>query len=189
MILSVNGSDDELAYVRTPDIHEKDDIATVLGTHGYKMLENSYRVFEMLRRVKSQLKLVIIGDEKGIPPQIRQQPSVSVKGVSKRPDVMEILKKSKYYISTTLIENSYNAASEGVFCAEESFISDIGPHRELLDGMRLERVSVPGVHRPLLHVRRADLTAVNLKSWNDVIVDMISHVGRIGTARPVSVSH
>jgi hypothetical protein len=91
-----------------------------------------------------------------------------------RSTVIECLRKTRIYISTTLTENSYNAAAEGIFLADESYISDIGPHRELLLGMPFEEVSVPGVRTALLHVHRDRLSGANLQSWETVIVGMIS---------------
>jgi hypothetical protein len=88
--------------------------------------------------------------------------------------VIACLRRSRFYISTTFIENSYNAAAEGAFMADESYISDIGPHRELLMGMSYEAVRVPDVSRPLLHVKRQDLTGANLKNWQAVVVDMLA---------------
>jgi hypothetical protein len=100
---------------------------------------NSFRVFEMLKKTNSQLKLVIIRSVLTVPAALRESWDVVVRGVLTRPEVIDCLRKSRYYISTARIENSYNAASEGVFLAEESYISDIGPHRELQMNSALTR--------------------------------------------------
>ena len=50
LFLSVNGSDDELACLQSGEYTEKAHIATVVGTANYKALDDSLRVFEMLRR-------------------------------------------------------------------------------------------------------------------------------------------
>lgn len=170
--LSVNGSDDELAYVRNPDGLPKDHVATVVGTYPHKALDDSCRVFEMLRAKDDQLKLVVFGDEKGVPRHVRDHPNVVVMGSRSRGEVIEQLRRTMYYISTTYIENSYNAASEGIFLADESYISDIGPHRELLNGMPHDRVAIAGSCRPMLHVVRKSLSGLNLKSWDEVIRQM-----------------
>jgi hypothetical protein len=83
------------------------------------------------------------------------------------------LKTAKFYVSTTRIENSYNAASEGIFLAEESYISDIGPHRELLQGEFWERAAAAEFGVPLLKVRRANLKGMNLKTWDTVVSEML----------------
>lgn len=175
MVVSVNGSDDELAISQTEFLGTVDNIATVVGTYRYKAIEDSYHVFEMLRANNSGLKLVIIGDEKNIPKWLRKNNNVVVVGLLQREDVIEYLRRTKYYISTTHIENSYNAASEGAFIANESFISNIGPHKELIAGMDFEEISVPNMKRPMLHIKGKDLSTANLKTWDAVITDMISH--------------
>lgn len=173
LFLSVLGSDDELAHLEEPTVWHKDDIATVIGTNSHKALGDTFQVFEMLRRDDARLKLVIIGSATDVPRRLRRERGVIVRGLLSRPEVINCLKSSKYYVSTTLIEGSYNAASEGIFIAEESYISDIDPHRELLMNMRFDEVSVPRIGRPMLHVRRTDMSAANLKSWATVIGEMI----------------
>lgn len=172
--ISVNGSDDELELLEDNNKITKDDIAVVVGTYRYKAIDDSFRVFEMIRQCHaSDLKLIIIGVKESMPNYIRYNCNVIVTGLLPRSDVMTWLRKAKYYISTTYIENSYNAASEGAFLADESYISDIGPHRELLVDMPYEVVSVPGVTRPVLHVKKIDITTNNLKSWHAVISEMV----------------
>lgn len=174
LFLSVNGSDDELMYYQSGKAHEKDNIATVLGTQKYKLLKDSYHVFEMLREYNNQLKLVIIGNLKGIPEDLRTNRNVIIKGMLTRQEVVKWLKKTKYYISTTCIENSYNASSEGVLFADESYISDIGPHRELLMNTAINYVSIPKMQQPIIHVKNKNVLATNLKTWDQINVDMIN---------------
>jgi glycosyltransferase involved in cell wall biosynthesis len=174
LFLSVNGSDDELAYIHERSIEQKDDLATVIGTYSHKALRDSLRVFQMLRGRCDRLKLMVIGDAREVPRELHGTPNVIVRGVLTRPEVISCLRAARYYISTTLIENSYNAASEGIFTADESYISDIGPHRELLAGMHFDEVSIPDLDRRLLHVKRDELSNTNLKTWDTVIVEMIA---------------
>jgi hypothetical protein len=174
LFLSVNGSDDELAYLGSSDHTKKQDIATVVGTASYKALDDSCRLFEMLRKTDAGLKLVIFGNPKWIPAPLKRTPGVMIRGLEPRAAVIECLRQTRIYISTTRIENSYNAAAEGIFFADESYISGIGPHRELLLHMPFEEVLVPGVSSPMLHVRREYLTGANLKSWERVILDMLA---------------
>jgi hypothetical protein len=174
LFLSVNGSDDELAWLQSRQLTQKQDIATVVGTVSYKALDDSYRLFELLKQGNSRLKLIIIGYRKWVPRHLAIKPDVVLRGLEPRAAVIDWLRKSKIYISTTRLENSYNAAAEGIFFADESYISDIGPHRELLLNMPFEEVSVPGVRTPLLHVHRDRLTGENLKNWETVVVEMIA---------------
>jgi hypothetical protein len=174
LFLSVNGSDDELAWLQSKGVTPKEDIATVVGTVSYKALDDSFRLFEFLRKGDARLKLIIIGNPKWIPHGLTRKQNVVIRGLQPRSTVVDWLRKTKIYISTTRIENSYNAAAEGIFFADESYISDIGPHRELLVGMPFEQVSVLGVRTPLLHVHRDRLTGANLKNWETVVVEMIA---------------
>lgn len=174
LFLSVNGSNDELDLSNSNHDFKKDNIAVVIGTYRYKAIEDSFRVFEMIRQCHSPyLKLVIIGFRDYIPKNIRINSNVITTGLLARHDVIAYLRKAKYYISTTHIENSYNAASEGVFFAEESYISDIGPHRELLINMPFDIIPIPNVAKPVLHIKQCEITADNLKSWHAVITEMV----------------
>ena len=172
--VSVNGSDDELGYMSDPGMAVRGDIATVLGTYRYKAPQESWQVFRMLKARNPNLKLMIIGNATALPAPLRRDADVIVRGNLGRSEVVDCLLRSKYYLSATHVENSYNAASEGIFLADESYISDIGPHRELISGSRFERLSLPGVSVPLLHVKRADLSSAGLKAWNTVIADMLT---------------
>jgi hypothetical protein len=172
LFLSVNGSDDELAQVSAGLPAGRSHAAVVVGTYPHKDLDESCRVFEALRISDDRLELAVFGEERWIRRGLRGRPNVAIKGSRPRADVIDNLRRAKYYISTTRIENSYNAASEGIFLAEESYISDIGPHRELLQGLPHDRVMLPGVRQPMLHVERKSVTGAHLKTWNEVIVDM-----------------
>jgi hypothetical protein len=175
LFVSVNGSDDELARLQCPEETDRQDIATVVGTAPYKALGDTYRLFETLKRDNPALKLMIFGQPEYITAAfLAGKCDIVVRGLVPRAEVIECLRSSKFYLSTTRIENSYNAAAEGIFLAEESYISDIGPHRELLLNMPFDEVSVPGVPTRMLHLRRAQLTGANLRSWETVVEEMIA---------------
>jgi len=175
LFLSVNGSNnDELSNLTDLPTVAKENLALIIGTQKYKALMDSYYVFEMLRKNNDQLQLVIIGDTKSIPDDLRNRKNILIKGFVKRDEVLENLRKTKYYISTTRIENSSNATAEGVLFADESYISDIAPHREWLTNMPFDLVNIPSIGKPVLHVRRGDISGINLKTWDAVIVDMIN---------------
>jgi hypothetical protein len=176
LFLSVNGSDDELDCLQNYRVESKENIAAVLGTHRYKALKDSFRVFEMLKRENEPLKLIILGRESWVPNFLKGIRDVEIRGLVERSEVIDCLRKSKIYISTTRVENSYNAASEGIVFADESYISDIGPHRELLTNVPFDRIAVPGVDAPLLHVERKNLSGLNLKSWNTVVLEMLARI-------------
>jgi len=176
LFLSVNGSDDEISYLRNKFKMEKDNIAVVVGTQKYKVLLDSYHIFETLKKHNKLLKLFLIGSKGSIPVQLMNCKDVVTTGVLQQSDVIEFLKKTKYYISTTLVENSFNAASEGMIFADEAYISDIAPHRELLESESFERVSMSHLSNPVLRVKGEDIKGKNLKLWDDIIIEMVEKV-------------
>ncbi|QLZ67406.1 glycosyltransferase family 1 protein [Legionella sp. PC1000] len=172
--LSMNGSDKELSFLNLKELpKERDNIATVIGTYRYKAVEDSFHVYESLRKNNPELKLIIIGDEKSIPASLKSNKNIIIKGFVPREEVLNSLLKTKYYISTTHIENSSNGVSEGVFLADESYISDIGPHRELLKGMSFETLSIENLQRTMLHIKKENISARHLKTWDEVVEEML----------------
>ena len=180
LFVSVNGSDDEIcAYkngVEDGVNRDAEDIAVTVGTYSYKCIDDVYKVYAHLLKLNPNLRLIIIGDREYIPPHVLKDPRIVAKGVISQSEVFDLLRCSKYYITSTVIENASNATSEGTFLAQESFISDIGPHRELLKGAYFERIDNMGTRVSCLHVKRADLCPRNLKSWDQVIGEMIDLV-------------
>ncbi len=174
LFLSINGADDEIASLHQGDHTPAQDVATVVGTHDHKALRESLLVFHMLKREHKKLKLVVIGDARPLPSALRHHPDVQIRGVLPRSAVIECLRRSRYYISTTYVENSCNGASEGVFLSQASYISDIPPHAELLDGEHFDRVAIPGLSRPFLRLDRSRLHGLNLESWDTIINSMVA---------------
>lgn len=170
---SVNGSDDEINMFTKISVDTKSNIAVILGTYKYKDLYNSYKIFLYLRNQNSNLKLKIVGDKKYIPKYILLDENVEAIGLLSRKEVISLLLSAKYFITTSKIENSYNAASEGIFFADESYISDIGPHKELLKNEKFNLINLNNIESKIIQVKRNDLTLVNIKSWDTVIEEMI----------------
>lgn len=173
LTLSVNGSDDEIATHRHGTSSKIENMAVAVGTGQNKCIEDVYKIYVYLRKFNPELCLVIAGIKEDIPTYIQKDNLVILKGVLSQSEVCELLKRAKYYISATLIENSYNAASEGAFLAQESFVSDIGPHRELLKDTKYEIINYLNTQKTVLRVRRKDLNVNHLKTWDQVIVGMI----------------
>ena len=180
LFVSVNGSDDEINFINNGvgvslNI-DTENIAVAVGTYYYKCIDDVYKVYCHLRKLNQSLRLIIIGDKKYIPSHVVKDPRVVATGVLSQAEVCDFIHRSKYYITSTIIENSYNAASEGAFLSRESFISDIGPHRELLKGANIERLDNLGTRVEVLHAKSEDLDLKNLKSWDQVIGEMINLV-------------
>lgn len=177
LVVSVNGSDDEIEVFKErlnlKSTSEVDNIAVAVGTHRYKCIDDVYKTYVHLRQSNPGMRLFIVGEKEDIPSYILKDNLVILQGLLSQPQVCTLLKSAKYYITSTIIENSYNAASEGAYLAREAFVSDIGPHRELLKGMKFKVVDNLNTRVASFHVHRKDLSVNNLKSWDQVIVDMI----------------
>ena len=131
----------------------------------------------MLRSADGQLKLLIFGDDKWITRSVRSHPGVVVMGNRRRGEVIDTLRRSRYYISTTRIVELVECRLRGGFLRRPVvYISDIGPHRELLAGMPYDHVAVPGLDRPMLRVTRSNVSTANLRSWDQVINEMIARI-------------
>jgi len=180
LFLSVNGSDDEVFLFKKKGLHKKNNIAVVVGTYKYKAILDSYSIFEMLRSSNCHdLKLIIIGDPKNIPKKIIADNNVIIKGFLPHKSTINYLKKARYYISTTYLENSYNAASEGLLLANESYISDIAPHNELLINSIYKKISVKNIARHILWVQKKDINIKNLKLWENVVNEILNKIKNI----------
>jgi glycosyltransferase involved in cell wall biosynthesis len=180
-VISVNGSDDEIASCQVPPSPGASERTVVaVGTWRYKALNDALAVFEWLRCSDPELRMHVFGPAEFVPKALRNHDHVIVRGTVDRTEVIRTLRAARYYVSTTKLENSYCAASEGMFLSEESIVSDLPPHRELLVGEEFESMTVPGVATPLLRVRRARLTGSNLRSWDMVVREMLEVVRRLG---------
>ena len=83
------------------------------------------------------------------------------------------MRGSRYFLTATTTENSFNAAAEGIFLAEKSYISDIPPHRELIEGMNYKFIRNRA--GSFIHIQRRDLSSANIRSWDDVVMQMLNN--------------
>lgn len=177
LVVSVNGSDEEIMLhqhqIKSQQTLSLKNMAVAVGTCQYKCIDDVYSIYLHLREKNPTLTLVIAGIKEDVPDFIQRDPLVILRGVLPQREVCALLMEAKYYITATLIENSYNAASEGAFLAQEAFVSDIGPHRELLKNTPYSRLDTLKTRQPSLHVRRDDMQINHLKSWDQVIREMI----------------
>lgn len=171
--VSINGSDEELKAIsfNKPRI-PKENIAVVVGTYHHKNLEDSFKIFSKLRTQNRELKLLIFGETLSIPEFIMRDPDVKVFGVTNHNEVINFLSRAKFYINTSRIENSWNAAAEGLYLAEESFISKIPPHEELLQGIKFDELTDFGTYDSILWTSQKNLITLKLESWDQVITSM-----------------
>ena len=74
-------------------------------------------------------------------------------------------------------KNSYNAASEGIFLSEYSFISSIQPHLELLKNLPYKKCKFNSLDDDVLFLKKEELSAYNLKTWDQLIHEMLADAG------------
>lgn len=176
-IVSKNGSDEEIEYFEknkyAKDKGEYGNYAVVLGTHKHKAILDSYNLFKTIQDEDCLDKLMIIGSKDQLPDEILKDKSVDILGVMDRSDIMKLLSKAKIYISTTRIENSFNAASEAIFLAKKSYISAIPPHFELLNELEFNIRKFDSIELNMIEVNSADIDTRNLEKWDGIIEQII----------------
>ncbi len=166
-----NGSDDEINFEENKSIR-RENIAVTVGTHPYKRLDRVIDCFKYISKNYEINDLYIFGDSRNIK---IDNPNIHLMGNKPRDEVISMIAKSKFYITCTTTENSYNAASEGVFISDRSIISIIGPHEELLENETKEVINING--NDMYLVERNDLTKLNIIYWNDIINKMLLATG------------
>lgn len=180
-IVSKNGSDDEIEFFKkNKQVIVKrhfDNYAIVLGTHKHKAILDSYNLFNIIKDEEKLDKLKIIGSKDQIPNDVLNDllndESVELLGVMDRSDVMKLLAKAKIYISTTKIENSFNAASEAIFMSKKSYISAIPPHCELLNGLDFKIEKFDSINSSMIKVNSDEIDTINLDNWDTVIKQIV----------------
>jgi glycosyltransferase involved in cell wall biosynthesis len=178
VLTSVNGADDEIEIFNSGSSNNKFlKQAICVGTHKYKRIDRVFKIFLELLIEEPELNLIIIGEIKGISKKILSHPRVKATGVIERNEVISYLLTSKYYITATEVENSYNAASEGIFLSEYSFISSIQPHLELLKNLPYKKCKFNSLDDDVLFLKKEELSAYNLKTWDQLIHEMLADAG------------
>ena len=180
-VISPNGSDKEMELFRSGSTPRK-NIAVVVGTDTFKDLTKSYSIFLKLHKQNSKLRMVIFGEILRIPSYIRNNKNVDIKNIASNKEVLDVLSSAKFYINTSKIENSWNAASEGVLLADESFLSTILPHVELLEilvGVKYES------NKEVIHIKNEDISPTELPIWSLIIEDMIKIVNNLNLNKNV----
>ena len=173
LVISPNGSNEEIEMFERSLAHKTNDIAVVIGTYFYKDLNSSYNIFLKLKAKNPKLRLIIIGDSMMIPNKIKNEHYVDALGVIPHSKVVTLLSSSRFYINTSKVENSWNSASEGILLARESFISGIKPHLELVDIIAHDKYIFDN---GIIHVENKNVTSKGLLNWSNIILDMIKLV-------------
>jgi hypothetical protein len=175
VVLAPNGIDQALVDLseKTRNVDSRVNAITV-GTYSYKNLPATLALFKKLRSQSVTLqKLLIVGDPTLIPSHVASDLHVEILGRKSHGDVLALLAQSQAYISSSQIENSSNAALEGILLCKNSYLSDIPSHRELV--RRLGLVGGDEKSNGVSDYLRVSGPVKNVKSlgtWDQVLTDM-----------------
>ncbi len=110
--------------------------AITVGTYSYKRIDLTLKLFDKIKSKNSLETLVIIGS---IKPKVYDEKRKDIIYFShlSHTDLMYLMSRSKVFISASEIENSSNAALEGVCLSQEVYLSNIPSHAEIFKKMPL----------------------------------------------------
>lgn len=155
--------------------------AISVGTEKYKDLQNCLKVFDELKKSEKVVKLLIVGDESKIPQEILCREDIEATGVLHQEKVYELLRISQYYIHTTMIENSSNASIEGILLSENAILSDIEPHRELVEDPAKYLKKIGASEELYLQFNSADRDQLLIGSWPDAVNDLFREIQKVSS--------
>jgi glycosyltransferase involved in cell wall biosynthesis len=118
-------------------------------------------------------KLLVVGDAEHIPLSVKRKPYVECLGTLPRHEVVQHVRQSQVFISTSEIENSSNAVLEALAMGGTVVLSDIPSHRELIGNSAVEPLVVDGLRYLQLDASACVLDLAPY-SWNKTIFHMLS---------------
>jgi len=170
-----NGCEDSLfCSQQLPERENTEPYAVTVGTSPYKRLGLALEVFAQLQAQNPNLRtLKIVGDKRQIPSSVLMDRRVEALGSGLDNEVLyQLLRGAEYYISTSGIENSSTAVSEGLLLSKKVVLSDIPSHREAIKGLAVSYVDVPSKGR-FVEVNKVGAQAiVPTPSWSDVLAKL-----------------
>jgi len=170
-----NGIDGSFIKLRG---RQKSKTAITVGTQPYKDLGRLFSLYKMLQETGKVESLIIIGAQESVPNIILEDPSVLSMGTIESAQVYEELAKASIYITTSLIENSSVAALEGLYLCSHSYLSQIGPHREMLEDAQLEYESIDIDELGPFYVVKNEVPSeyIDSISWDSVNLEFYNYL-------------
>jgi glycosyltransferase involved in cell wall biosynthesis len=147
--------------------------AITVGTSRYKRLDRTCAVLERMQATRRLDKLLVVGDAEHIPLSVKRKPYVECLGTLPRHEVVQHVRQSQVFISTSEIENSSNAVLEALAMGGTVVLSDIPSHRELIGNSAVEPLVVDGLRYLQLDASACVLDLAPY-SWNKTIFHMLS---------------
>jgi len=112
---------------------EKGDYAIALGTTKYKRIDSTYDVFRAYGAEMGIHELWIVGNARKVGRSARSDPRVRIIDFIPEVELVSILSRALYFISTAEVENSSTAALEGLLITKRAILSMIPPVLEMID--------------------------------------------------------
>jgi glycosyltransferase involved in cell wall biosynthesis len=147
--------------------------AIAVGTSGYKRLDRTCAVLERMQATRPLEKLLIVGDRDSVPPSARGKPYLACLGALPHQQVLQHMRQSQVFISTSEIENSSNAVLEALALCETVVVSDIPSHRELVGSDAAQPLVVDGLRYLQVDAGACPLD-LSQYSWKRTISHMLS---------------
>ena len=148
--------------------------AIAVGTHNYKRLDITYKVFSSIKNVFKLERLKIIGNEDNVSKNIRCQDDVKLISSLCDEEYFLTLSRAEIFISTSIVENSSNAVIEGLSLSKKIIISDIPSHREILTFANGSNSNIAGYD--MLVFDKKSISINKLESWHLIINKMLSEM-------------
>ena len=148
-------------------VNDEEHYAITIGTHRYKKLSIAFQLFKYLQKNDTKLKtFIIVGNRDELTWKVSSDNIVIVDIGLNRESLIHLLCGAKYYISASQIENSSNAALEGLLFSKSVILSDIPSHREMLKDMEYEELHVQGINALFLVANiESNPLLSNIYSW------------------------
>jgi glycosyltransferase involved in cell wall biosynthesis len=175
-----NGIDSDFSQTKKLNIN-KDKSAITVGTQKYKDLIRLYKLYLKLKSNGDVDSLKVIGDSSSIPMELKRDPSVNIHGTISHNEVIAELTKSKIYLSTSRIENSSIASLEGLYLCDESYLSEIGSHQELVidAGIDINSVKFDSLGSFYYVTEEIPIKYIDSISWKKVNEDFYQYLKKI----------
>lgn len=162
---------DGLTVEAHPSQSERVPAACTIGTQPYKRLSEVVRVFRSLQKRTTLDELWIIG-KRYLKQRIPTGPDIYHLENLSDVELMNRLRTAEVFISSSVIENSPNAALEALLNTRQLLLSDIPPHRELLQDHGV-KFSVDSDTKHLFVSNQTDTARRNSRSWIGVWNNML----------------
>ncbi len=162
-------------YKEDPVLEYKQPYAIAVGTHSYKRIDLTYKIFTGLKEDLGLKKLLIVGDSKLIPGSIRSAIDVDIRNFLPEAELQSCLKRASYFISTSEVENSSCAVLEGLRLTKTAILSDIPSHQEMFREDSVQSFQHQGAD--YLIVNQSDVRSDVMVDWDIEIEKMLLRMG------------